>query len=202
MTIFLCLIGFSIYDKMQGFILESRLFIYLFVFCILCRISRWPPKVVGKQFLRKVSSRLCRYPVGQKFCRNHSILLRFRVKHIFLFNTDFQDSWQQWSENVFCEIMPVDSADTLRVKNFVEIAPSHFISKINTFLHFTQKFKMAPKSDGKQFLSKVGSRLCKYPGGQNCHRNLFISLHFRDKHVFAFYAEIQDGRQKKRKNNF
>ena len=33
MTMFLCLICFSIYDKMQGFIDESGLFIYFF-FCV------------------------------------------------------------------------------------------------------------------------------------------------------------------------
>ena len=32
MTIFLCLIYFSIYDKMQGFIYVSGLFIFLFIY--------------------------------------------------------------------------------------------------------------------------------------------------------------------------
>ena len=32
--------------------------------------------------------------------------------------------------------------------------------------------------------------------GQKFRRNRSISLHFRDKHVFAFKAEIQDVRQK------
>ena len=50
----------------------------------------------GKRFLRKVASRLCRYPAGQK--------LRQKL-HLSRFN-----------------------------------------SKINTFLHFIQKFKMAAKS--------------------------------------------------------
>ena len=51
--------------------------------------------------------------------------------------------------NDFLEKSPVDSADNLRVKNFVEIALSCSISEINRFLHFTQKFKMAAKSDRK-----------------------------------------------------
>ena len=54
----------------------------------------------------------------------------------------------------FCEIMPVDSADTLQIKNFIEIALSSFVSKINTFLHFTQKFKMAAKSGRKMIFEK------------------------------------------------
>ena len=45
----------------------------------------------GKTTLQKVTSRLCRYPVGQKFCRNQSISPRFRVKHIFAFNAEIQD---------------------------------------------------------------------------------------------------------------
>ena len=45
----------------------------------------------------------------------------------------------------------------MRVKNFIEIALSHFISMINTVLRLTQKFKMAAKVAGKQFLRKVAS---------------------------------------------
>ena len=52
------------------------------------------------------------------------------------------------------------------------------------------------KVTGKQFFGKVANRLCRYPVGQKFRRNCSISLRFRDKHVFAFYAEIQDGRQK------
>ena len=43
-------------------------------------------------------------------------------------------------------------------------------------------------------MQKVASRLCGYP--QKLCRNRSISLRFRDKRVFAFNAEIQDGRQK------
>ena len=82
MTIFLCLICFSIYDKMQGFIDESGLFIYLF----------------------------------------------------FTFYAEIQDGRQKWQENDFCETSPVDSPDTLWVKNFVKITLSRSVSEINTFL--------------------------------------------------------------------
>ena len=40
---------------------------------------------------------------------------------------------------------PVDSADTLWVKNFVEIALSHFISEINGFFAFSAEIQ-----DGRQ----------------------------------------------------
>ena len=152
------------------------LFIYVFFCFVLCRNSRWPPKVAGKRFLLNIASRLCRYPTGQKF-------LTPLDKRIFVFNTEIKDSRQKWRENVFffCEIMPVDSADTLRVKNFVEIALSRSVSEINMFLHFTQKFKVA----GRQFLRKVASRLYKYPAVQKFRRNRSISLRFRDKQVFC-----------------
>ena len=55
--------------------------------------------------------------------------------------------------------MPVDSADTLWVKIFVEIALSRSVSEINAFLRLTQKIKMAAKK-------KVASTLCGYPVGQ------------------------------------
>ena len=102
--------------------------------------------MAGKQFLGKVSSRLCSYPVGQKFCRNRSILFHFRNKH---------------------------------------------------FLRLTQKFKMAAKSGRKTILGKS----CQYALQIPCESKIAskiasILLCFRDKRVFAFYTEIQDGRQK------
>ena len=90
MTIFLCLMGFSIYDKMQGFLDESGLFLFLFFFAFYAEIQK----------------------------------------------------------------SPVDSADNLQVKIFVEIALSRSISEINRFLHFPQKIKMAPKSGRKTIFAK------------------------------------------------
>ena len=144
--------------------------------------------MAGKRFLGKVGSRLCRYPVGQKFRRNRSISLHFRDKHVFVFNTEIQDGRQKWRENDVCKKSSVDSSDTLRVKNFVEITLSRSIIEINVFLRLTQKFKMAAKSGGKMILRKVASRLCRCPASQNFHRNYSISLRFRDKCVFVFSA--------------
>ena len=39
-------------------------------------------------------------------------------------------------------------------QKFIEIALSHTISKINAFVHFTQKFKMAAKNGRKDFWKK------------------------------------------------
>ena len=89
-----------------------------------------------KTLLGKVARRLCRYPLGQKFCRNRSISLCFRDKLIFAVKVEIQDGHQKWQENDVCKKYPVDSANTLWVKNFVEIALSHSASEINAFLHF------------------------------------------------------------------
>ena len=37
---------------------------------------------------------------------------------------------------------------------FTKIILSHTVTEINVFVHFTQKFKMAPKMTGKHFLEK------------------------------------------------
>ena len=87
-------------------------------------------------FWRKFVSTLSRYPVGQKFCQNRSISLRFRDKHIFAFNPEIQDGRQKWRERFFCEKLTVYFAETLWVKNFVEIALPRSVSEINAFLFF------------------------------------------------------------------
>ena len=125
MTIFLCLICFSSYDKMQSFIHESGL-----------AEIKMAAKSGGEMFLRKVTSRLHRFPADQKCRRNRSVSLRFRDKRVFAFNAEIQDGCQKWMENNFCEKSPVNSENTLRIKNFIEIALSHTISEINVFLCF------------------------------------------------------------------
>ena len=57
-------------------------------------------------------------------------------------------------KTIFWEKLPVDSADTMRVKNFVEIAQSRSVSEINKFLRLTQKFQMAAKSGWKTIFVK------------------------------------------------
>ena len=59
---------------------------------------------------------------------------------------EIQDDIQKWRENVSWGKSQDHSAD---YKNLVEIALSHTVSKINAFLHFVQKFKMATKNGGK-----------------------------------------------------
>ena len=136
----------------------------VYFFCLLRRKFKMAVKNGGKTFLRKVASRLCRYTAGQKFCGNRSISLRFWNKRVFTFNAKLQDGRQKWQENNFCKKWPVDSVDTLWVKNFVEIALSCSVSEINPvlfLLHLTQEFKMADKSGSKQFLQKVAKNFVK-----------------------------------------
>ena len=73
----------------------------------------------------------------------------------------------------FWEKLPVDSADTLCMKNFVEILLSRSVSEINVFY--------AEIQDGRQkwwenvLLQKAASRICRYPVGQKFCRNRSVS---------------------------
>ena len=87
-----------------------------------------------------------------------------------------------------CCQLPVDSS---RVKNFVEMALSRSVSEINAFLHFTQKFKMAAKSDRKRFSGKVASRRCRYPAVQKFCQNHSILLRFQDKGFLDFMQKFK-----------
>ena len=77
-----------------------------------------------------------------------------------------QDGHQKGRESDFWKNAPVDYADTLWVQNFATIALCYTVSKINAFLHFMHKFKMAAEMAGKQFLRKRASRFRRYPVGQ------------------------------------
>ena len=47
--------------------------------------------------------------------------------------------------NEFWQKGPHDTAYNMQIIKFVKIAPSHTVSEIHEFSHFTQKFKMTPK---------------------------------------------------------
>ena len=89
MTIFLCLISFSIHAKMQGFVNECV------PFFILRRNSRWPLEMVGKRFLRKFSTGLKNFIEITLSCTVSEInaFLRFTQK--------FEDGHQKMAENHF-----------------------------------------------------------------------------------------------------
>ena len=54
---------------------------------------------------------------------------------------------------IFGKKVPDVSAYTMG-EYFVEIMVSHNVSEISAFLHFTQKFKIATKNEGKMFFAK------------------------------------------------
>ena len=156
-------------------------------FCVLRRNSRWPLNMAGKRFLGKVVSRLYWYTGGKKFQQNRTILHHFRDKCVFAFYAEIHDAYKN-DTNDFWEKSPVDSADTLGVKTF------------NKIVHRNSRW--LPKMAGKRFLEKVTSQLWRYPSNPKFQRNCSITYGFRDKCVFAFYAEIPDDHQKWRQNDF
>ena len=91
-------------------------------------------KMAGKPFWEKLPDD-CGYPGGQKFHQNHSFLHRFR--DVFLpFMQNFKMTSKNDGKTIFGKKFLHESADTLGVKNFVEIALSHTVSEIcktNTF---------------------------------------------------------------------
>ena len=133
-----------------------------------CQNSRWWTKFWKFNFFSQALYLRSLVPKGSKQCSKSLYLLRvFEINDIFnfhqnprwqpksrsqdkcIFNAEIQDGHQKWPQSDFCEMSPVHSADTLRVKNFIKIAQSHTVSRINALLHFMQKIKMAAKSGGK-----------------------------------------------------
>ena len=86
--------------------------------------------MAGKRLMQKLASEPCRYPLGQKFLRNHSISHRFQDKCVFAFYTDIQDGCQKWRDNEYWGNSLAHSADTLQLKTFVEITLSRTVSEI------------------------------------------------------------------------
>ena len=137
------------------------------MFCVSCRNSRWPPKNGGKViFLQNVASTLCRLSAGPKFCQNGSISHHFQDKCVFALYAEIQDGCQKWQESDFCEKLPVDSANTLWVQNF---SISHCFQDKGAFCTLCRNLRWPPKVGGKQFLTKVTSRIFIYPAGQKFH---------------------------------
>ena len=57
--------------------------------------------MVGKRFLGKFANRFCRYPGGNKFCQNCSILYCFRDKCIFGFMHKFKMAAKNGEKLIF-----------------------------------------------------------------------------------------------------
>ena len=115
----------------------------------------------------------------------------------FAFYTEIQDGHQKLWESVFCKMSPIHSADTLWVKNFVEIALTRTVSEINALWHFTWKFKMAAKVAGSDFCltSPVDS-------SYTMQAKNFVKIAPSRSVSEIGYAEIQHGCQKWQESDF
>ena len=152
------------------------------VFCILHRNSRWPPKNGVKGFVHNVVSTLYRYPAGPKFCRNRSIMYRFRDKCAFALYALIQDGYQKsGGKAIFFEKSPVDSAETWLVQNFVKITLSRTVKEIEANLCFcifrnNSKIQNGSHFWGEENFLKIGkSRFSGYPVGRKFQQNRSIS---------------------------
>ena len=136
---------------------------------------------------------------GKKFRPNCCISHRFPDKCVFTLYAEIQDGRQKWQENDFGENSPVDSRDTLALKNFKEIALSRTVFEIFTLFYFPLKSKMAAISCENLNFSLFNKTPLYYPVGQKFTQNCSISYNFGDIYTFLVSAKIQDGHQKFRK---
>ena len=77
-----------------------------------------------------------------------------KINAFLRFTQKFKTAAKSGGKTIFAKNMPVDSADILGVKKCIKIALACTVSKINSFLRFTQKFKMAAKSGGKMIFGE------------------------------------------------
>ena len=136
-------------------------------FCILCRISRWLPKMAGKRFFGKS------WPVHSTDTLRPKILSKSLYCTISKINVVFFCVFcQKWREYDFWESRQFPWP--------ISCLPS------------MQKFKMVTKMAGKQFLGTSMSSLNRYPGGsKNSPTWLYLAL-FQRQMCFGVYAEVQD----------
>ena len=96
-------------------------------------------------------------PWGPKICRHRSISHSCQDKHVFEFYAEIQYGLQKWRENHFGQKITGDAL-TLHMpcgpKILLKLLYLGTVSEINTFLHFTQKFKMATKHGRKMIFGK------------------------------------------------
>ena len=97
-----------------------------------------------------------------------------RDKYFLAFYAEIQDGCQNGREKQVDS--PVDSADPMWFKNFVEIALSGTVSEINAFLCFTQKFKMAAKNGGKTIFEKSHQYTLSTLGAKILMKLLYLAV--------------------------
>ena len=115
MTVFLCLICFSIYDKMQGFLDEW--FVYFFIYLL-----------IFFAFYAEIQNGHQKWQESPRVKNFVEIALSCSISEINGF-LRFTQKFKMGAKSVgktICEKSSVESADTMRVKDFIEIALSRF----------------------------------------------------------------------------
>ena len=125
----------------------------------------------------------------------------FSVKCVLPFMQKLKMATKNGGKTIFGEKNCQVTADNLGIKHFPEIALSRTVSEINAFLGVMQKFKMATKN-GRIMIFRENSPVhsANTIGVKMFRLNRSMSHRFREKCVFLFYTEIQDGHQKWREN--
>ena len=107
-----------------------------------------------------------RYLVPKGFLRYMTFSISVKIQHgsqnlvskitAFLpFTQKFKMATKSGGKVIFVKCHQYNlQIDTLWVKNFIKIALSRTVFKINAFLRFTQKFKMSAKNGGKAIFVK------------------------------------------------
>ena len=166
------------------------------------RFSYIQTKQVMQKFKKAAKSgrkmnRLCRYPAGQKFCRNPSISLRFQDKQVFVFSAEIQDGRQKFPGKSFSVKLASRLATYPAGQKFHQ---NHSIS-----LCFRDKRVFAFNAEIKDSRQKWWENdLCKkllIDSTDNLWVKNFVEIAL-SRPVSAFNAEIQDCRQKWRENIF
>ena len=95
----------------------------------------------GKAIFVKCHKHTLQIPCGLKISSKSRT-----VSKINAFYAKIQDGCQKWRDSDFCEKPPVDSADNLQVRNFVEITLSRTVSQINVFCVLRRNSRWPPKN--------------------------------------------------------
>ena len=124
----------------------SRTVSQINVFCVLRTIQHGHQKWRENDFCKMLPVHSADTLQVQNFVEITLSCTVSKINALLCFTQKFNMATKKWRENDFCKMLPVHSADTLQVQNFVKIALSRTVSKINALLQFTKKFKMAAKS--------------------------------------------------------
>ena len=135
-------------------------------------------------------------PCGSRILSKSLSLTISKINMNFAFYTKIQGSCQKWRETNFWGNSCRGLCGYPGGQEFPSKSLYLTFSKINIFLHITQKFNMPSKWRENNFSKKLQVTL-HMPFGPK-----ILSNRFQDKYIFAFYPEIQDGHQKWRENDF